>query len=181
MNALDHYQKMLASLEYNCLDPQIQTIWRKQQQLNRLANQSADDDVDPELLPHKSASALIMKPFTISYGLHVYIGERAFINTNSTLQDNAPIHIGEETMIGPNVQMYTANHSLIPSERVAGIEIAKPITIGKRVWIGGGAIILPGVSIGDEAVIGAGAVVTKNVSSKTVVGGNPAKVIKHLD
>lgn len=83
-------------------------------------------------------------------------------------------------MIGPNVQLYTANHPLEAEKRCQGYEVAKAITIGKRVWIGGGAIILPGITVGDEAVIGAGSVVTKDVKTKSVVAGNPARVLKQL-
>ena len=83
-------------------------------------------------------------------------------------------------MVGPNVQFYTANHPLEAKRRSQGYEIAKAISIGKHVWIGGGAIILPGITVGDEAVIGAGSVVTKDVRAKTLVAGNPARIIKEL-
>jgi maltose O-acetyltransferase len=103
-----------------------------------------------------------------------------FINVNVTLQDNAPISIGEQTMVGPNAQFYTSSHPLDAELRCSGLETAKAIKVGKRVWIGGGAIIMPGVIIGDDAIVGAGAVVTKNVAAKTVVAGNPAKPIRQL-
>ncbi|WP_299793554.1 sugar O-acetyltransferase [uncultured Shewanella sp.] len=177
---LSNYQKMISGLEYNYLDMEIMELRKQQQIRNRQANLMLDYQHDEKLLPHISSDAIIVPPFYISYGLHIHLGSRVYINSNVTLQDNAPIHIGEHTMVGPNVQFYTANHPLDAEKRCRGFEIAKAITVGKRVWIGGGAVILPGISIGDEAVVGAGSVVTKDVQAKTVVAGNPAKLIKVL-
>lgn len=177
---LSNYQKMISGQEYNYLDAEVMDLRKQQQVLNRQANLSFDYQHDEKLLPYKSSDANIVLPFYISYGLHIHLGSRVYINSNVTLQDNAPIHIGEHTMVGPNVQFYTANHPLEAEKRCQGYEIAKAITIGKRVWIGGGAIILPGITVGDEAVIGAGSVVTKDVQAKTLVAGNPARIIKAL-
>ncbi|WP_028865441.1 sugar O-acetyltransferase [Psychromonas aquimarina] len=174
----DNYQKMISGQEYNCLDGEIAELRSRQQRLNRQVNQSLEAVIAPELLPHKSPSAIVSLPFYVSYGLHIHLAEQVFINSNVTLQDNAPIYIGKQTMIGPNVQFYTSDHPLDAGRRVQGMETAKEIRLGKRVWVGGGAVILPGITIGDEAVIGAGSVVTKDVAAKTVVAGNPAKLIK---
>ncbi len=174
------YQKMIKGEQYNCFAPELNHLWQKQQQLNHQANQSAKSTLPLALAPNIDDSAIIMKPVFVSYGLHIHLADRVFINVNCTLQDNAPIKIGKQTMLGPNVQLYTANHSLNADERNQGLETAKAIIIGENVWIGGGAIILPGITIGDEAIVAAGSVVTKNVASKTVVAGNPAKVIKTL-
>ena len=95
----------------------------------------------------------------------------------ATLLDNAPIRIGAEVMIGPNVQIYTAAHALEADERLAGVETALPVTIEDRVWIGGGAILLPGVTIGREAIVGAGSVVTRDVPPGVRVAGNPARIL----
>lgn len=97
------------------------------------------------------------------------------------LLDVCKITIGHHCLLGPNVHIYTAGHPLNPEERQTGIEFGKPVTIGHHVWIGGGAIINPGVTIGDHAVIASGAVVTKDVPSNVIVGGNPAKILKHLE
>lgn len=181
--ALDNpqYKKMITGQEYNCFDPELNQLWQKQQALNHKENLTSDTEFNSALLPHISSSSMIMKPIFISYGLHLHLAEQVFINVNCTLQDNAPIRIGKQTMLGPNVQLYTANHPLEAQPRVQGLETAKAITIGERVWVGGGAIILPGISIGDGAVIAAGSVVTKDVFAKQVVAGNPARVIKTVN
>ncbi|MEZ9593011.1 sugar O-acetyltransferase [Shewanella sp. 10N.261.52.F9] len=175
---IDEFAKMLSGSPYQCLDPQLNQFWRQQQVRNQQMN--INGKIDTELLANIATSATIMLPFYVSYGLNIKLGEQAFINANCTLHDNAMISIGSQTMLGPNVQIYTAQHPLDATERCAGIETAKAVTIGSRAWIGGGAIILPGVSIGDEAVVGAGSVVTKDVQAKQVVAGNPARVIKTL-
>jgi len=175
-----NYQKMISGQEYSYLDTEIMTLRAQQQELNRRANLSFDYQHDAKLLPHKSAEAIIALPFYISYGLHVHLDKRVYINVNVTLQDNAPIYIGENTMVGSNAQFYTATHPLQADRRVQGWETAKAIHVGKNVWIGGGAIILPGITIGDDAVVGAGAVVSKDVPARTVVAGNPARIIKQL-
>ena len=177
---LSNYQRMISGQEYNYLDAEIMELRKQQQRLNRQANLSFDYQHDANLLPHKSPDANIVLPFYIGYGLHIHLGSQVYINSNVTLQDNAPIHIGAHTMVGPNVQFYTANHPLEAKRRSQGYEIAKAISIGEHVWIGGGAIILPGITVGDEAVIGAGSVVTKDVRAKTLVAGNPARIIKEL-
>lgn len=172
------YWAMLSGKPYNSLDAELNHFWQQQQICNQQMNLSGK--VDPTLLPHVADSAFIMLPLNISYGINIKLGNKAFINANATLQDNAVITIGSQTMLGPNVQIYTASHPLDAEERCRGIETAKAVNIGDRVWIGGGAIILPGVKIGHEAVIGAGSVVTKDVKPKHVVAGNPARVIKVL-
>ncbi|GIU49425.1 maltose O-acetyltransferase [Shewanella sairae] len=175
---IDEYAKMLSGTPYQCLDPALNQFWHQQQVRNQQMN--INGLIDYELLPNVAKSAVIVQPFNVSYGINIKLSDKAFINANCTLHDNAMISIGSQTMLGPNVQIYTASHPLDATERCAGIEIAKAVTIGNRAWIGGGAIILPGVTIGDEAVIGAGSVVTKDVAAKQVVAGNPAKVIKTL-
>lgn len=175
------YQKMITGQEYNCFEPELNQLWQRQQALNHQTNLNPDTNFDSTLLPHIADSAMIMKPLFISYGLHLHLDEQVFINVNCTLQDNAPITIGKQTMLGPNVQLYTASHPLEAQPRAQGLETAKAITIGERVWVGGGAIILPGVTIENEAVIAAGSVVTKDVKAKQVVAGNPAREIKTLE
>lgn len=174
----EQFNKMVAGEEYNCHDPELSNYWQQQQALNHQVNLSTI--LNPELLPHIATDAVIRTPFFISYGINLYLSEQVFININVTLQDNAPIYIGRKTMLGPNVQLYTANHPLDPVKRCQGAEIAQSIHIGERVWIGGGAIILPGIRIGDDAVIAAGSVVTKDVPAATVVAGNPAKWLKSI-
>lgn len=184
---MTEYQKMITGQEYDCFAGELLSLRAQQQRLNRQLNQMIEQDnqdyaqLCQQLIPHKSSTATISTPIFISYGLNLTLADKVFINMNVTLQDNAPIVIGEQTMVGPNAQFYTSSHPLDAKLRCSGLETAKAINVGKRVWIGGGAIIMPGITIGDDAVIGAGAVVTKNVAAKTVVAGNPAKLIRQLN
>ena len=123
---------------------------------------------------------LINQPFRCDYGKQVSIGKRFFANFNFTILDEAPVTIGDDCFIGPNVSIYTACHSTDPVERNTRQEWAKPVTIGNNVWIGGSVTILPGVIIGDNVTIGAGSVVTRDIPSNTVAVGNPCKVVKNL-
>jgi len=122
----------------------------------------------------------IESPFLCDYGYNIDLGARVYFNFNVTILDCAPVTIGPDVKFGPGVQIYTAGHSLNPSARARGEEFALPVEIGRNVWIGGSAIVLPGVTIGQNSVVGAGAVVTKNVPENVIVAGNPARVIKSL-
>ena len=123
----------------------------------------------------------VNQPFRCDYGCNILIGNNFFANFNLTILDEAIVEIGDNVFIGPNVSIYTACHPLDPEARNTGVEWAEPVTIGNSVWIGGSAVILPGVTIGDNSVVGAGAVVTRDVPSGVVVAGNPARIIKHID
>jgi maltose O-acetyltransferase len=117
----------------------------------------------------------IRPPFFCDYGYNIRMGRGSFMNFNCVVLDVCAVTIGEGTQIGPAVQIYAADHPRDARVRASGVENGKPVTIGLDVWIGGGAIILPGVSVGDGAVIGAGAVVTRDVAAGTTVRGNPAR------
>ncbi|MDD5953559.1 MAG: sugar O-acetyltransferase [Oscillospiraceae bacterium] len=121
--------------------------------------------------------SVIQQPFQCDLGSQITIGKNVFINYNCVMLDIAPVTIGDNTLIGPNVGIYGASHPVSPKSRLLGNCWAAPITIGENVWIGGSAVILPGVTIGDNAVIGAGAVVTRDVPPNTVAVGNPARVV----
>ena len=124
---------------------------------------------------------LVMKPpFYCDYGFNIHLGVNVLINYSCTFIDAAPIYIGDNTLIAPNVGIYALNHDLDPERRNAGFANGKTVTIGKNVWIGGSSVILQGVTIGDNAVIGAGSVVTKDIPAGCLAVGNPAKVIKKL-
>ena len=125
-------------------------------------------------------SVIIKPPFTCDYGFNITIEENVFINYGAVFLDTCAIHIGADTIIGPGVHMYAVSHPIDVGGRVRYGCSGKPITIGSTVWIGGGSIILPGVSIGDFSIVGAGSVVTKDIPSRTVVAGNPAKPIKTI-
>jgi maltose O-acetyltransferase len=124
-------------------------------------------------------SALIQPPFFCDYGSNIYLGERVFFNFNCVVLDVCEVRIGEFTMFGPNVQLYTALHPMNAAQR-RGREFGKSIEIGSDCWIGGGAIVLPGVKIGDKTVIGAGSVVTRDVPSEVVAAGNPCRVLREI-
>ncbi len=123
----------------------------------------------------------INQPFRCDYGCNISIGNNFFANYNLTILDEAKVSIGDNVFIGPNVNIYTACHPIESEPRNTRVQWAEPVTIGNNVWIGGNATILPGVTIGDNAVVGAGSVVTKNVEADTVVGGNPARLIKRIN
>jgi len=179
------YEKMIASQPYNCMAPELDLLRRETARLYRRLNRSDEEDEQLALLQQivgeLAQGAFICPPLYCTYGRHIYLGERSYINMGATLLDNAPIRIGAEVMIGPNVQIYTAAHALDADERIQGVETALPVTIEDRVWIGGGAILLPGVTIGREAVVGAGAVVTKDVPAGARVVGNPARLLPVKD
>ena len=133
------------------------------------------------LLGHIADDAIIInQPFRCDYGKQIRVGKRFFANFNFTVLDEAPVTIGDDCFIGPNVSIYTACHSTDPMERNTRREWAEPITIGNNVWIGGSVTILPGVTIGDNVTIGAGSVVTHNIPANTIAVGNPCQVIKRI-
>lgn len=121
------------------------------------------------------ASAEIRPPFFCDYGFNIQLGAGVFLNFNCVILDVVSVEIGDGTQIGPAVQIYAADHPRNPAQRQAGLEFGRPVRIGRNVWIGGGAIILPGIVVGDDATIGAGSVVTKDVPAGATVRGNPAR------
>lgn len=133
-----------------------------------------------ELLGSVGEDVRIRPPLFVDYGSHLTVGARTFVNYHLTALDVAPITIGEDCQLGPNVQLLTPTHPLEPQPRRDKLEAARPITIGDNVWLGGGVIVLPGVTIGDNSVIGAGSVVTRDVPAGVVAVGNPARVLRSL-
>ncbi|MFT4254681.1 MAG: sugar O-acetyltransferase [Caulobacter sp.] len=122
------------------------------------------------------AGANIRAPFHCDYGYNIVLGDGVFMNFGCVILDVTTVTIGDRTMIGPHVKIFAADHPRDAETRRTGLEFGRPVTIGKDVWIGGGAIIVPGVTIGDGAVIGAGAVVTRDVPAGATAVGNPARV-----
>ena len=152
---------------YNALPPS--SAQERLSILKGLLGYIGDDDI------------IINQPFYCDYGKQIRVGKRFFANFNFTVLDEAPVTIGDDCFIGPNVSIYSACHSTDPVERNSRREWAEPVTIGNNVWIGGSVTILPGVRIGNNTTIGAGSVVTKDIADNCVAVGNPAKVIKHLE
>lgn len=149
-------------------------------------NNTTDDEVEKRQeimrkLFRKVGERVYLEPnFTCEFGKNITLGNDLYINFGCTLLDCGQITIGNNTLIGPNVSMYSANHSLDAEERIAGALIPEPITIGNRVWIGGGSTVLSGVTIGDDTVIGACSVVTHDIPAGVVAAGNPCRVIRAI-
>jgi maltose O-acetyltransferase len=122
--------------------------------------------------------AVIRPPFFCDFGYNIRLGAGVFLNFNCVILDVCAVSIGDGTQIGPAVQIYAADHPREPEPRRAGLEFGRPVEIGRNVWIGGGAIILPGVRVGDDAVIGAGSVVTRDIAAGTTVMGSPARPVR---
>lgn len=175
--------KMEAGEWYTCLDPELESLRVVARRAVFEHNTMPPDergDIAPSLRALLRASgdgARIEAPFHCAYGFNITLSTGTFLNAGCTILDTAPVHIGNQTLLGPNVQIYCAEHHKDAAKRAAGLEIARPVHIGDNVWIGGGAIILGGVSIGDRAIVGAGAVVTRDVAADTTVAGNPARPI----
>ena len=177
-------EKMLAGERYNILDAELEADRQHAKKLMRLYNQTEETPerhtILQQMLGAIGQDSLIWPPFYCTYGKNTYIGDHVFLNYMCTILDNNEVRIGDHVMIGPSVQIYTAAHDLQAKTRIQGWEVAKPIVIEENVWIGGGAILLPGVTIGRNAVVGAGSVVSRNVPANTVVAGNPARVIREI-
>jgi maltose O-acetyltransferase len=128
-----------------------------------------------------STEVWIEPPFFCDYGFNIALGSKVFFNFNCVVLDVMRVEIGSNVLFGPSVQIYTATHPISAAERRKGLEFAKPVSIGCDVWVGGGAIICPGVTIGDRSVIGAGSVVTRSIPPDVFAAGNPCRVIRPLD
>lgn len=175
---------MLSGQMYSPADPELSAARERARQLTRRFNTTESGEerlrILHELFGQTGDIISIEPPFYCDYGSNIYLGNRVYMNFGCVILDCAEVRIGNDVMFGPNVQLFPATHPLDPIERASGRELAKPITIGSHVWIGGGAIILPGVTIGDGTTIGAGSVVTKDIPSDVVAVGNPARVIRML-
>jgi maltose O-acetyltransferase len=131
-----------------------------------------------EMLAEVGEGSYIRPPFHCDYGYNIHLGKGVFLNFNCVILDVVKVMIGDGTQIGPGVQILTADHPRDAAQRQDGLESGKPIAIGANVWIGGGAILLPGIRIGEGAIIGAGSVVTRDVPAGATVSGNPARAAK---
>ncbi len=140
-----------------------------------VSDTAARSDILSAWFGQVGAGSSLRAPIYADYGYNIFLGANCFCNYGCVLLDVCPIRIGDMTQIGPYVQILTADHPRDAKTRDAGLEFGQPIEIGRNVWIGGGAILLPGVTVGDDAVIGAGAVVTKPVAAGMTVVGNPAR------
>ncbi|MCJ7521277.1 MAG: sugar O-acetyltransferase [Dehalococcoidia bacterium] len=178
-------EKMLAGEIYNCIDPDLEAERQNVKRLLRLYNLTEAmperQTILQQLLGCFGQDSIIEPPFYCVYGQNIHVGDHVFMNILCTILDTNEVRIGNHVMIGPSVQIYTAAHLLQAEGRNQGLEVAKPVVIEDNVWLGGGAILLPGVRIGRNAVVGAGAVVSRDVPANTVVAGNPARVVREIE
>ena len=171
---------------YDAMDSQLVTERRRARELCRALNNSHDEErelrerVIQELFGSAGNAVWIEPPSYCDYGTNIALGNNVYFNFNCVILDPAPVIIGDNAMFGPAVQIYTATHPLSASKRRMGSEFAQPIEIGPDVWVGGGAIILPGVHIGARSVIGAGSVVTRDIPEDVFAAGNPCRGIRNI-
>lgn len=179
-------ERMIAGDPYVADDPELVAgMLRAQRMMAAYVDAYARSATDGqyilrELVGSVGEDVTIRPPLHVDYGTQLSIGDRVFANFGLTALDCAPITIGADTQIGPHVQLLTPTHPLAAAERLSKVESARPITIGSNVWLGGGVIVLAGVTIGDNSVVGAGAVVTRDIPPNVLAAGNPARVIREL-
>jgi maltose O-acetyltransferase len=178
-------EKMLAGELYDPLDAELVRARERARDLCRDLNATRERDREirrsilRELFGQGGDSVWMQPPFFCDYGSNILLGERAFFNFNCVVLDVCVVKVGDFTMFGPGVQIYTATHPM-NAELRRKQEFAKPIEIGSDVWVGGGAILCPGIRIGSKAVIGAGSVVTKDIPGSVFAAGNPCRVIREI-
>jgi maltose O-acetyltransferase len=179
-------EKMLNGALYDASDPDLVAGRRRARELTTRYNDTAPDAVDERreiletLFGSVGAAPHVEPPVRCDYGENVHVGDEFYANVECVFLDPARIEFGDGCLLGPGVHVYTATHPLDAAERATGLEYAKPVTVGDDVWVGGRAVLNPGVTVGDRAVVGAGAVVTDDVPADAVVQGNPATVVKEL-
>ncbi len=177
-------ERMLAGDPYLADDPELEAAALRAVRLLARYNQASVDERDErqailvELLGGIGEGTVIRPPFFCDYGEHLTIGARTFANVGLVALDVLPIMIGDDVQIGPNVQLLTPTHPVEPGPRRAKWEAGAPIAIGDNVWLGGGSIVLAGVTIGENTVVGAGAVVTRDLPANVLAVGSPARVIR---
>jgi len=180
-------EKMLKGEMYNPSDPELIKGREQARRQARIYNQTLETENNKrtklikEFFGSTGENVFLEPNFRCDYGYNIFVGDNFYANFDCVILDVCEVRIGNHCMLAPGVHIYTATHPLNPTERNSGKEYGKPVTIGDNVWIGGRAVINPGVKIGDNAVIASGAVVTKDVPDNVVVGGNPAKIIKQVE
>ncbi|RZH66312.1 maltose acetyltransferase domain-containing protein [Natrinema altunense] len=179
-------EKMLNGELYDSSDPELVADRNRARELtNRYNNTNPDDRTERERIVEDLFGSVgeryqIEPPFRCDYGYNIHVGESFYANFDCVILDVNRVEIGRNCMLAPGVHIYTATHPIDAAERIKGPEYAEPVTIGDNVWIGGQAVINPGVTVGDDSVVASGAVVTEDVPDEVVVQGNPATVVKDL-
>lgn len=178
-------EKMLAGELYDALDPELIRARERARDLCHALNAGREREQEirrrilSELFASGGNSVWMQPPFHCDYGSNIYLGERVYFNFNCVILDVCEVKIGDFTFFGPNVQIYAATHPLDARLRRTQ-EFGKPVSIGSDVWVGGGAIICPGVTIGSKTVVGAGSVVTKDIPEGVLAAGNPCRIIREI-
>jgi len=181
---MNEREKMLRGESYDASDPELAAARSRARRLTRQLGSLDPADIEGlarllrELFGDVGAGSWVEAPLFCDYGTQIHLGARVFVNAGCIFLDAAPITLHDDVQLGPGVQLLTSDHPRDAAERAAGLESAHPITIGARAWLGGGAIVLPGVEIGHDAIIGAGSVVTRSVEPGVTAAGNPCRVIK---
>jgi len=178
-------EKMLAGELYDALDRQLVIERQRARNLLKRLNDSQEDEQQErsrilQALFNSETDVCVQPPFFCDYGTNIVLGRKVFFNFNCVVLDVAQVRIGDHVLFGPAVQIYTATHPMNALERRRGLESGQPVVIGDDAWIGGGAIICPGVTIGARSVIGAGSVVTRDIPEDAFAAGNPCRVIRPL-
>jgi len=179
--------KMLRGEPYDPTDTQLVAERERAREIIRDFNDAAPTATEhrrellEELFGSTGANPYVEPPIRCDYGSNITVGDDFYANFDCVFLDGAPIEFGDDCLLGPGVHVYTATHPLDANERRAGLESARSITIGDDVWIGGNAVLNPGVDVGPRSVIGSGAVVTEDVPADVVVQGNPATVVRELE
>lgn len=180
-------EKMLNCELYDAEDTELTRDRINARRLTRIYNQTIETEknIQTELLKDifgSTGDIINIEPsFKCDYGYNIHVGENFYANYDCVILDVCEVQIGDNCLLAPGVHIYTATHPLDPNERNSGLEFGKPVSIGNNVWIGGRAIINPGIQVGNNVVVASGAVVTKDVPDNVVVGGNPARVIKQIE
>ncbi len=182
----DQMEKMLSGELYFADDPELQAAHLQAQSMLARFNVTTAEAIEERRamlvdLFNKFGEGAIIKPtLRCDYGFNISIGERTFINFDCVLLDCNRIFIGTEVQLGPGVHIYTATHPVEAKQRRSGVEFALPVSIGDGVWLGGCAVVCPGVTIGENTVVGAGSVVVKDLPASVFAAGNPCRVIRQL-
>ncbi len=180
-------EKMLAGELYDPLDRQLCDERRRARLLLKAFNDTRDDQIEErarlvrELIPTAGPGGWIEPPFYCDYGSNICLAGKVYFNFNCVVLDVAPVRIGSGVLFGPAVQLYAAPHPLGAAQRSTGLELGQAIEIGDDCWIGGAAIVCPGVRIGNRCVIGAGSVVTRDIPDGVFAAGNPCRVLRHIE
>lgn len=179
--------RMLRGELYDASDPELVAERERARELTDRYNRTTVHEQEKrrelleELLGSLGEECVIEPPFRCDYGYNIHVDENCYANFDCVVLDVCRVEIGRNCMLAPGVHIYTATHPLDAAERIEGTEYGKPVTVGDNVWIGGRAVLNPGVTVGDDSVVASGAVVTEDVPDEVVVQGNPATVVTELE